>query len=203
MEQPILVDRNRNETKERFDYRKFYPYYSKPKLIPIIKRIIGVLFAASLGFFLFSNLMGVVIDGEKSAVYWGILRQSVFFLYPFITAYAIYRYTRTKVYDSQKYSVSLLFTVIIILYNGFWIWTLVGLTEAKAIRESSKFIVWLVFNLLEVFLIILGIVLQFILVIIRPRVDQERIKKIQKQMQKKALANLEGKEYEVDWTGLD
>ena len=119
MQGPTLIDPRQSRLYQAFDYRKFYPYHTKPKLVPIIKKIIGGLFAVALGVFVLSNLIAVAIDYSGKSVYYGVLQQAVFFLYPFIALYAIYRYLQRKNYDSQKYSVSILFTAIIIVYNSF------------------------------------------------------------------------------------
>ena len=202
-ERPILVRREPNQSATRLDYRKFYPYYSKPRLIPIFKKIVGGFFAGGLVCFLLANFLGMFLDYSKRSVYVEVIKNSVYFLYPFISLFAVYWYLRKREYDSETYSVSIFFNIFVVIYNGFWIWRLINFQSSTVLGESSAFTVWSVFNILAIAITVLIIALQFTLILIRPKVDYERVRKIQKEMQKKAVANLAGKDYEIDWTGLD
>ncbi len=202
MRETILFDRNKNR-ENSFNYQRFYPYHTKPKAMLILKKVIGSLVSLTLFLFIGSNLLGMFWNKTTESIYAQVLERSIFYLYPFISLYVIYKSFRTPEYDSEKYSASLFYIFLVIGYNAFWTWNLLELQEVPKIRESNSFEVWKILNLLEIILIGITISLLFVLFIIRPKIDQEKVRKIQNEIKKKAMANIKGEEYEIDLTGLD
>lgn len=141
MERPTLVQNNQQIKIQPFDYRRFYPYYSKPKMIPIIRMIVGWIFIFCLGLFLLSNLLISMLEPVDGIgpLYRKILVQSIYYLYPFVTLYAIYSAFQKKHFDSEKYSISLLFTVIIVAYKGFWAYSLFRFQGIKELQNGKAF----------------------------------------------------------------
>lgn len=180
-------------------FQKFYPYYSKPTIVPLLKKLVGLFAGFALGFFLIANLTGLIVSGVSNT-YLRILINWNSLLYLFITMVIIYYTSRAPQNERQKYNISIWYAVITFIYTAFWLFWILSFWKAIEAEEANQTFktTWKALKVIHMILMILVVTLFIFAFLLKPKLDQEKIQKFYKEVNKWKEAYKRGEEYQIN-----